>query len=219
MVGRLVHEDDVRPLQRDLAEQHAAALAAREFVDGFRHLVAAEQHAAERGSLFGQSLDNQVIAPARSPIQAITAPRGYIDEIIIQAIDPDRLRDAQMEAEGIMRVRRKLRPAEAADFSLETADEAISFWNNISRILFTALPMLVSIALVVGGIVALEPMKFKPDGAARDCVGKSPVQPGGIRTKQVTERQAVAAGHRIQIGHRIGGFDLPFAVTTEKENP
>ena len=113
---------------------------------------------AERGSLFGQSLDNQVIAPVRSPIQAITAPRGYIDEIIIQAIDPDRLRDAQMEAEGIMRVRRKLRPAEDADFSLETADEAISFWNNISRILFTALPMLVSIALVVGGIVIMNIM-------------------------------------------------------------
>jgi putative ABC transport system permease protein len=112
----------------------------------------------ERGSLFGQSLDNLIIAPARSPIQSITAPRGNVDEIIIQTLDPDRLVEAQMEVEGILRVRRRLRPTEDADFSLETAEEAISFWNNISRILFTALPLLVSIALVVGGIVIMNIM-------------------------------------------------------------
>jgi putative ABC transport system permease protein len=112
----------------------------------------------ERGSLFGRSLDNMVIAPARSPLRAITAPLGYVDDIIIQAIDPEQLRDIQMEVEGIMRVRRRLRPAQEPDFSLETADEAISFWDNISRMLFIALPMLVSISLVVGGIVIMNIM-------------------------------------------------------------
>ena len=112
----------------------------------------------ERGSIFGESLDNLVIAPARSRIQSITAPRGNVDQIIIQTLDPDRLREAQMEVEGIMRVRRRLRPAEDADFTLETAEEAISFWDNISRMLFMALPMLVSIALVVGGIVIMNIM-------------------------------------------------------------
>jgi putative ABC transport system permease protein len=99
-----------------------------------------------------------VIAPARSPIQAITAPRGNVNDIIIQVLNPDHLRDAQLEVEGIMRVRRRLRPTEEPDFSLETADEAIAFWNNISRILFMALPMLVSISLVVGGIVIMNIM-------------------------------------------------------------
>jgi putative ABC transport system permease protein len=112
----------------------------------------------ERGSLFGESLDNIVIAPSRSPIRAITAPRGYVDAIIIQAVNADQLRDIQLEVEGIMRVRRRLRPSEEPNFSLETADEAISFWNNISRILFMALPMLVSISLVVGGIVIMNIM-------------------------------------------------------------
>jgi len=112
----------------------------------------------ERGSVFGQSLDNMVIAPARSPIRAITAPLGYVDAIIIQAIDPDQLRDIQLEVEGIMRVRRRLRPTDEPDFALETADQAISFWDNISKMLFTALPMLVSISLVVGGIVIMNIM-------------------------------------------------------------
>jgi putative ABC transport system permease protein len=57
-----------------------------------------------------------------------------------------------------MRVRRGLRPADPSDFALETAEQAISFWNNISRMLFLALPMLVSISLVVGGIVIMNIM-------------------------------------------------------------
>ena len=47
----------------------------------------------ERGSLFGQSQDNLIYAPARSPIQAITAPRGNVDGIIIQAVNADQLRE------------------------------------------------------------------------------------------------------------------------------
>lgn len=112
----------------------------------------------ERGSLFGRSLDNIVIAPARSPIRSITAPRGNVDSIVIQAIDATQLSDIQLEVEGIMRVRRRLRPTEEPDFSLETAEEAIAFWDNISRMLFIALPMLVSISLVVGGIVIMNIM-------------------------------------------------------------
>ena len=112
----------------------------------------------EQGSLFGESLDNQIFVPAKSPARAITAPRGNIEAVIIQAINPDQLRDIQLEVEGIMRVRRQLRPTDQANFALETADEAISFWDNISRILFMALPMLVSISLVVGGIVIMNIM-------------------------------------------------------------
>ncbi|HIL91099.1 MAG TPA: ABC transporter permease [Gemmatimonadetes bacterium] len=112
----------------------------------------------ERGSLFGMSLDNFAVAPHQSPIQAVLNPPGIVDEVIIQTVNPDRLLEAQMEAEGIMRTRRLLRPSETNNFALETADDAISFWDNISRILFTALPGLVAISLVVGGIVIMNIM-------------------------------------------------------------
>ena len=112
----------------------------------------------ERGSLFGMSLDNFAVAPHQSPIQAVLNPPGIVDEVIIQTVNPDRLLEAQMEAEGIMRTRRLLRPSEPNNFALETADDAISFWDNISRMLFTALPGLVAISLVVGGIVIMNIM-------------------------------------------------------------
>jgi putative ABC transport system permease protein len=57
-----------------------------------------------------------------------------------------------------MRVRRQLRPAQESDFALETVDETLSFWNRISTILFMALPGLVAISLVVGGIVIMNIM-------------------------------------------------------------
>ena len=112
----------------------------------------------ERGSIFGQSLDNFAVAPARSPIQSVTNPRGVIDEVIIQALNPDQVREIQLEVEGIMRSRRQLRPHQANNFGAETAEDAISFWDNISRVLFTALPGLVAISLVVGGIVIMNIM-------------------------------------------------------------
>jgi putative ABC transport system permease protein len=112
----------------------------------------------EQGSLFGQSLDNLVIAPARSPIQAITNPHGIVDQVVIKAQDPDMVRPLKAEAEGILRTARRLRPADENNFSLETADETLAFWDTISRILFTALPALVATSLVVGGIVIMNIM-------------------------------------------------------------
>src|SRR3989441_5383157 len=68
------------------------------------------------------------------------------------------MRQAMAEAEAIMRVRRHLRPRDADNFTLETADEVLDFWGKISRVLFVALPGLVAVSLVVGGIVIMNIM-------------------------------------------------------------
>ncbi|MDH3424187.1 MAG: ABC transporter permease, partial [Gemmatimonadota bacterium] len=156
-----------------------------------------------RGTLFGQSLDNLVVAPARSPIRAITAPRGNVDGIIIQAINPDHLPDIQLEVEGIMRVRRQLRPADAPDFALETAEEAISFWNNISRILFTALPMLVSISLVVGGIVIMNIMLVSVMERTREIGVRKAL---GARRRDILAQVMIESATLSTVGAAFGVF-------------
>ena len=112
----------------------------------------------EEGTLFGQSLDNRLVAPSASPIRSLVAPRGYVDQIVAQVDDPSLVRPLQAEIEGMMRVRRRLRPAQGNNFAAETADDSLSFWDNISRVLFTALPALVGISLVVGGVVIMNIM-------------------------------------------------------------
>ena len=112
----------------------------------------------EQGSLFGQSLDNRAIAPARSPIQAVTNARGFVAQVVAQSQELADLRPLQREIEGIMRTRRRLRPVDENNFSVETAEDTLSFWDNVSRILFLALPGLVAISPVVGGIVIMNIM-------------------------------------------------------------
>ncbi|MBI4522175.1 MAG: ABC transporter permease, partial [Gemmatimonadetes bacterium] len=110
---------------------------------------------SEQGSLFGISQDNRAIAPARSPVESFTNPTGIVDEILVQTQSPQSLVRARYELEAIMRVRHRLRPAEANSFEIETAEDSLGFWTRISQILFIALPGLVAISLVVGGIVIM----------------------------------------------------------------
>jgi putative ABC transport system permease protein len=112
----------------------------------------------EQGSIFGVSMDNRALAPARSPIQDVVNPRGVVDNVVVQTLNPDDIRPAMLELEGIMRVRNRLRPSEPSDFELETAEDSLGFWDRISTILFMALPGLVGISLVVGGIVIMNIM-------------------------------------------------------------
>jgi len=112
----------------------------------------------EQGAFLGRSLDNVAIAPARSPVQRFTNPPGIVDEIVIKASVPALVRPLQEQAEEAMRIRRRLRPSDLNNFAAETTTASLGFWDRISRILFLALPGLVGISLVVGGIVIMNIM-------------------------------------------------------------
>jgi putative ABC transport system permease protein len=155
----------------------------------------------KRGSLFGQSLDNWVVAPARSPVQAITNPHGVVDQILIQTLDPSRLMEAEGEVEGIMRTRHRLRPAQAEDFSVETAEEAISFWNKISKILFTALPGLVAISLVVGGIVIMNIMLVSVMERTREIGVRKAI---GARRRDILTQVLIESATLSTVGAALG---------------
>ena len=112
----------------------------------------------KQGTLFGMSLDNRAVAPAHSALAPMVNPHGYVDQILIQGDGPEAIPALKMSAEATMRTRHHLRPAIVNDFELETADDSLSFWDKISKILFIAFPGLVAIALVVGGMVIMNIM-------------------------------------------------------------
>lgn len=134
----------------------ARAVGAQVRINGFPFRVIGVLE--EQGSILGMSLDNQAIAPAFSPVRRFTNTGRQVGEVVIQTLDPADLPLARSEVEGIMRARHRLRPTDPNTFELETADESLEFWDRISRILFVALPGLVSISLVVGGIVIMNIM-------------------------------------------------------------
>ena len=168
----------------------------------------------EQGSMFGQSLDNKAIAPARSPIQAVTNPRGIVDQVVAQSEDQADVRALQREIEGIMRAQRRLRPAEENNFSVETAEATLSFWDNISRILFIALPGLVSISLVVGGVVIMNIMLVSVMQRTREIGVRKAI---GARRRDILSQILIESVTLSGVGAVLGvavGIGLTYLVRT-----
>ena len=142
-----------------------------------------------------------VLESLGSPIKAVTNPRGVVDQVVVQTIDPAALRTAQAEVEGIMRARRGLRPDDENDFALETADETLSFWDTISRILFVALPGLVTIALVVGAIVIMNIMLVSVMERTREIGVRKAV---GARRRDILTQVLIESATLSAIGALLG---------------
>jgi putative ABC transport system permease protein len=113
---------------------------------------------AKQGSLFGISLDKFVIVPFDAPVHRVACSLGFMDELHIKTADVASMQVALGEVEELMRIQRRLKPGQENNFAMQTAEGALAGWKKISAILFTALPGLVAISLVVGGIVIMNIM-------------------------------------------------------------
>src|SRR3989441_4498124 len=120
---------------------------------------------------------------------------------------PER-REAMAQAEALMRSRRHLRPRQADDFALETADEVLDFWSKISRVLFVALPGLVAISLVVGGIVIMNIMLMAVAERTREIGIRKSL---GARRRDILRQFLVEATTLATVG-AAGGVGLGLAL-------
>ena len=112
-----------------------------------------------RGSAFGISFDNFVIAPWRSPIRKWLNPQPQmIDAVIVQAENQAVLTEAKERVRAVMRTRRGLRPSQADNFAMQTSESALEFWNKLEGYLLIAGVALPAIGLVVGAIVIMNIM-------------------------------------------------------------
>jgi putative ABC transport system permease protein len=167
--------------------------------------------------VFGQSLDNLAVVPHMSPIRTFILPGKQVEEIIVQTEAPDLLREAQVEIEGILRVERRLRPAEDNNFAAETAEESLSFWDRISRILFMALPGLVAISLVVGGIVIMNIMLVSVMERTREIGVRKAL---GARRRDILTQVLIESSTLSGFGALVGvGAGIGFALLVRALSP
>jgi putative ABC transport system permease protein len=66
--------------------------------------------------------------------------------------------DGMLRAEEAMRIAHRLRPGQEDDFTVDTGEGLIAFWAKLTRVIFTVVPAVVGIGIVVGGIVIMNIM-------------------------------------------------------------
>jgi putative ABC transport system permease protein len=88
--------------------------------------------------------------------------------ISVKMAAADDVADGMARAEEAMRLAHRLRPGTENDFSVETADALIDFWKTLTRVLFSVVPAVVAIGIVVGGIVIMNIMLMAVNERTRE---------------------------------------------------
>ena len=172
---------------------------------------------APQGTLFGLSLDKFAVMPFSAPGRRLICPINILDALIVRTDDPVQMQLAMAEAEAAMRSLRQLKPYQENNFHLQTAEGALGTWDRISNILFLALPGLVAISLVVGGIVIMNIMLMAVSERTREIGIRKAL---GARRRDILAQFVVESATISAAGAAMGiGLGLVLAFVVKSLTP
>jgi putative ABC transport system permease protein len=166
---------------------------------------------ARKGRMLGQSFDGFILLPfstfeswyGRRKTTVVSVKMSSAEEIPL----------AMSRAQEAMRIAHGLRPAEPDDFTVDKADALVAFWRQLTRLLFTAIPAVVCIGIVVGGIVIMNIMLMTVNERTREIgIRKSlGATRGDIRRQFLIEAVVLTTIGGVQ--GVLGGWGLAAAVS------
>ncbi len=151
-------------IARELFDEPATAVGKAVRVAGYQLTV--KGVIAKKGRVLGQSFDGFVLLPF-STFEAMYG-RRRTTVVSVKMASADELDGAMARAEEAMRVAHHLRPEDSDDFTVDKADALVAFWKSLTRVLFTAIPAVVAIGIVVGGIVIMNIMLMSVNERTRE---------------------------------------------------
>lgn len=110
----------------------------------------------EKGDILGSSLDDLVIIPISSFEKAFGSRRSVV--IDAQPADGVGMDRAIEDIRQLLRVRRRVPRHEPDDFAINTQDDLVSSYQQLTGVLYFAMTGIVALALLVGGIGVMNVM-------------------------------------------------------------
>jgi putative ABC transport system permease protein len=151
-------------IARELFDEPGTAVGKAVRVAGYELTV--KGVIAKKGRVLGQSFDGFVLIPFTT-FESMYG-RRKTTVVSVKMASADAIDDAMARTEEAMRVAHRLRPGESNDFTVDKADALVAFWKSLTRVLFTAIPAVVGIGIVVGGIVIMNIMLMSINERTRE---------------------------------------------------
>lgn len=121
---------------------------------------------ARKGKTLGQSFDGFVLMPL--PMFESIWGRRQTTVVSVKMREAAEIPGAMARAEEAMRLAHRLGPREPNDFTVDKADALVAFWSSLTALLFTIVPAVVCIGIVVGGIVIMNIMLMSVSERTRE---------------------------------------------------
>ena len=121
---------------------------------------------AKKGRVLGQSFDGFVLLPLTT-FESMYGKR-QTTTVSVKMPTANDVATGMALADEAMRTAHRLRPGQESDYSIETADALVAFWKNLTRVLFSVIPAIVAIGIVVGGIVIMNIMLMSVSERTRE---------------------------------------------------
>ncbi len=154
-----------------------------------------------QGGFIGNIRDASVVVPLGAYHADFASRRARIEEIDIKFTSTEGMAAGEEAVVEIMRRRHQLRPAADNDFAIESANDILSAWQGIRKVLLAALPGLVSVALVVGGIVIMNIMLMSVLQRTREVGVRKAL---GARRIDITRQFLVESATLSGVGAALG---------------
>ena len=172
---------------------------------------------AEQKKVLGQNPNLRVTMPL-GRFSKIFGGRRSID-VRVRGAEIANLDELREELHTFVRIRRALRPMETDDFAIVTSEQIVALWEALSKAIFSALILLVSISLVVGGVVIMNIMLVSVTERTREVGTRKAV---GARRVDILWQFLVESVTLSMIGGFLGillGFGLASVISWQTPLP